>query len=275
MILDGKKAAESLFDKLQEQIRSLPSIPVLAAVQVGDNPASSMYIRIKQKKLNELGLGFEHIQLPENSRSEDIESAIQKLNARPEIRGILLQLPLPHHLDTRMLLDTIDPKKDIDCLTSTNLGTFFTGSYDVMPATPLGVVRLLEYYEIPIEGKRIAVLGRSNLVGKPLSIALLHKSATVTMCHSKTQNLHDITQASDIVISAMGQPEFLDSSYFKQGHIIIDVGTSKGASGKIVGDVAFDAVKDLVAGITPVPGGVGPMTIYGLIENFVTLSSGI
>jgi methylenetetrahydrofolate dehydrogenase (NADP+)/methenyltetrahydrofolate cyclohydrolase len=269
MILDGKVASEALFEKLRSRIDQKLS---LTAIQVGDNPASTAYINLKRKKLEALEIGFNHIKLEENVPQDEVSRIIQVLNDDAKVSGILLQLPLPDHMDSRMLLDTIAPEKDPDCLNSLNLGRFFSGVSKIFPATPLGVVRMLEYYNIPLLGKKVTIIGRSNLVGKPLSIALTAKDATVTLCHSKTQDIKEYTLNADIVITAVGNPGFFTKDYFKEGQTAIDVGISKNSEGKIQGDVDYENVSQLVEHITPVPGGIGPMTIYSLIENLVNLN---
>lgn len=272
MILDGKKTSEELYNSLKERISKFSTSPSLVAIQVGDNPASSTYLRLKEKKLNELGLGFEVVKFEESVSFEVLKNKILNLNEDSSVNGILVQLPLPDSLNSRDILNLVSPSKDVDCLTTENIGKFYSGEGDLMPATPLGVIRLLEFNNIEIEGKSFCIIGRSNLVGKPLAFALVQKDATVTICHSKTQNLKLITQNSDIVISAVGKAKFLTREYFKKGQIVIDVGTSAGDEGKLSGDVDFTEVEGIVEAITPVPGGVGPMTIYGLIENLIKLS---
>jgi methylenetetrahydrofolate dehydrogenase (NADP+)/methenyltetrahydrofolate cyclohydrolase len=272
MILDGKTASSQLFDKLLQRINRLPRKPLLAAVQVGDNPASSLYIRLKKKTLEKLGLGFRHVHLSENATQIELIAAIEKLNLDGAVHGILLQLPLPAHFDTAQALNTILPEKDPDCLTTQNLGRFCAGESSIMPATPLGVVRLLEYYNIPVEGRNVCIVGRSNLVGKPLAIALTAKNATVTLCHSKTKEIEKHTCGADIVVTAIGRADFFGKEYFREHQTVIDVGTSTNDQGRISGDVHAQEVASFVENITPVPGGVGPMTIYGLMENLVTLA---
>jgi len=272
MIIDGKKCAEELFLSLKEEIKEIPYTPKLVAVLVGNNPASKTYLRLKKKKINELGLGFQLIELEVKADFEEIKLVIEKLNSDISVNGIIIQLPLPPHLETREVVDLINPSKDVDCLTTVSLGKFYTGKSKILPATPLGVIRLLEKYNLELSGKRVCVIGRSDLVSKPLAIALVSKDATVTICHSKTINLQEITKQSDIVISAVGKAKFLTKDYFSHGQIVIDIGTSLDTNGKLSGDVDFEEVSQIVESITPVPGGVGPMTIYGLIENLINLS---
>lgn len=272
MLIDGKKSAESFYDSLSIQIAVLKPVPKLAAVLVGDNPASLTYLRLKEKKLKELGIGFELVKLPAGVSQKDVINAVYKLNDDHSVNGIIVQLPLPTSFDTRNVLNAVHPSKDVDCLNSINLGNFFSGQSILMPATPQGVIRMLEFYKINLLGKRVTLIGRSNLVGKPLAVALLDRGATLTICHSKTVALKEAVQNAEIVISAAGQAHFLTKDFFHKDQTVIDIGTSAGANGKITGDVDFDEVSKIVENITPVPGGVGPMTIYGLIENLVTLT---
>lgn len=270
MVLDGKKASTDLFSRLAPVIKKINK--ELAVIQIGENPASTTYINIKRKKSEELGIVFKHIQLPVSVTNQDVLNEIQKLNNDTAIGGILLQLPIPEHLDKQMLLDAISPQKDIDCLGSTNLGRFFTGDGKVMPATVRGVLALFEYFNISLESKDICIIGASNLVGKPLALALTNKEATVTLCHIKTNDVVKYSSQADIVITATGTPNFFTEKYFAKKQTVIDIGLSKAEDGKLYGDVDHQNVDGIVANITPVPGGVGPMTVYGLIENFVTLN---
>jgi methylenetetrahydrofolate dehydrogenase (NADP+)/methenyltetrahydrofolate cyclohydrolase len=273
MILDGKVAADHLFQDLAKGLSTLPKIPKLAAIQIGENPASTTYIKLKQRKLEELGCGFEHVKFDGDVDEKEVESKILKLNTDPEITGIILQLPIPIKFNQRKLLELINPLKDVDCLTSHNIGLFFTGESHLIPATPLGILRLLDYYNISVAGKNICIVGRSNIVGKPMSIALTNLNATVTLCHSKTEDLYEKTQSADIVIAAMGCAKSLGPEYFHPAQTLIDVGINRDENGKICGDIDFDNVVDLVENISPVPGGVGKMTIYGLVENLVRLTA--
>lgn len=273
MILSGKEASSNYFVKLREKISRLPKAPMLTAIQVGDNPASNTYLRLKEKKLLELGLGFQLFKFEENISQEEIIAKIEELNNDENINGILVQLPLPENFDTQRVLNAVVTNKDVDCLNELSLGKFFAGKDNVYPATAKGVIRLLEYYKIPVEGQKICLIGRSNLVTKPLAIQLIKLSATVTVCHSKTKNLSEETKAADIVISGIGKAGFLTEEYFKPGQTIVDIGTSLDEEGKLSGDIDFDEVEKIVENITPVPGGVGPMTIYGLVENLVSLAS--
>lgn len=271
MILDGKKASKDLFSKLKSNIPEVNR--KLAVVQVGENPASTTYIKLKKKKSREIGIGFEHVKLESDVNNEDVLSIIQKLNDNTEIGGIILQLPLPPHLEKQRLLDSISLTKDIDCLSSEALGLFFSGEGSLIPATANGILKLFEYYNIEVEGKDICMIGASNLVGKPLAVALTNLGATVTLCHIKTKDIIKFSSISDIVITAVGKPRFFTAKYFKEGQTVVDIGISKDTDGELYGDVDYEAVSELVENITPVPGGVGPMTIYGLMDNFVKLNS--
>lgn len=270
MILSGKDASLDLYNKFE----NIEKKPKLVALCVGDNKASQTYLNIKKKALARLGFGFELIHMDENVLLDEVLIQIESLNRNIDVTGIIVQLPLPQQLqaETRKILDMVEPKKDADCLTTTNLGRFFSGETDLMPATAQGVIDLLDYYKIGVAGKNVVVIGRSNIVGKPLALALINENATVTICHSKTVNLSQFTKTADIVISAVGKAKFLTSEYFTNGQTIIDVGTSLDGNGKLSGDIDFENVSKIVDNITPVPGGVGPMTVYGLIKNLVKLS---
>lgn len=272
MILDGKAASSALFEKLSDRIKNLSGNPVLAVIQVGDNPASTSYINLKRKKATNLGFGFKHVHLPIAVTEREVANTISELNAAHDVTGIILQLPLPDHLQANTLLELISPTKDVDCLTTYSLGKFFSGNSELIPATPKGVIRLLDFNNISLEGKKVCIIGRSNLVGKPLSIGLLHRNATVTICHSKTLDIASFTKNADIVITAVGKPEFFGLEYFESHQVVIDIGTTMTSTGKLTGDVDFESVRDYVYAISPVPGGVGPMTVYGLFENLVLLS---
>jgi methylenetetrahydrofolate dehydrogenase (NADP+) / methenyltetrahydrofolate cyclohydrolase len=268
MILDGKKAAEELFSKLKEHTYT----KTLAVIQIGENPASTAYINLKKRKAEELGIKFQHSMLPDDVQESKVIEAINVLNYDSAIGGILVQLPIPEHLNKQKVLDSIDEKKDIDCLTSKNLGLFFSSESNLLPATPYGILKLLDFYNIDVTGKDICIIGASNLVGKPLAVALTNREATVTLCHIKTKDVKKISSTADIVITAVGRPALFTEDYFSSGQTVIDVGTSKNSEGKLVGDVDYERVSKIVENITPVPGGVGPMTIYALVENFVKLT---
>lgn len=273
MILDGIKAYNVLKNKLHGKIKYYNIKPNIKAIYIGNNPASEKYLKNKKKKLDELNINFEVIHLLK-PKIDEIFSLIDKLNKDKEINGIIVQLPLPNYLknQTQQILDLIDPIKDVDCLNTINQGKLFTSKSLIIPATPLGIISLLQFYKIKVSQKNITIVGRSNLVGKPLAIALLNRNATVTICHSKTKNLKEITQKANIVILATGNPLFFTKDYFNQKQTIVDVGINIIQNGELVGDVDFNSVKDIVKNITPVPGGVGPMTIYGLAKNLIKLT---
>lgn len=272
MILSGKTASENLYSSLLDKAKSLQNKPKLVAIHVGNNPASATYLKIKKKKLLELGFDFELKKFSEDISEKYLTEEIEKLNQDNTCSGIIVQLPLPKALSEVVALEAISPQKDVDCLTSTNLGKFFQGQSEIFPATAKGVIRLLEYNKIDLVGKKVCVLGRSNLVTKPLAVELINRSATVTVCHSQTKNLIEETRNADIVITGIGRANFLTEEYFSEDQIVIDIGTSVNSEGKLKGDVDFENVSEKVYAITPVPGGVGPMTVYGLIENLVLLS---
>lgn len=273
MILDGIKAYNALKNKLHSKIKYYNIKPNIKAIYIGNNPASEKYLKNKKKKLDELNINFEVIHLPKPEINL-IFSLIDELNKDKKINGIIVQLPLPNYLknETQNILDLITPIKDVDCLNTINQGKLFTSNSLIIPATPQGIISLLKFYKIKVSGKNITIVGRSNLVGKPLAISLLNRNATVTVCHSKTKNIQKITQKADMVILATGNPLFFTKDYFNKKQTIIDVGINITPNGKLVGDVDFDSIKDFVKNITPVPGGIGPMTIYGLAKNLIKLT---
>ena len=262
-LLNGKVVRDKIFEELKERINGLDL--TLAIIQIGNNEASNIYIRQKEKTCNNLGISFKLYKLEENVLEEEVINLIKKLN-NSKVTGILLQLPIPKHLNVKKIVDCIDEKKDVDGLTSKNVAKLVLKEKGLIPCTPKGVMSLLKYYNIDVEGKKVTIVGRSNLVGKPLANLMLNYNATVTVCHSKTKNLKELTLNADIIIVAVGQPNLITSDMVKAGAIIVDVGINR-VDGKIVGDVAFDNVSKIVNYISPVPGGVGPMTIASLIEN--------
>ncbi len=265
-IIDGKAVAARITDKISNEIASLGKKPGLAVVLVGDDPGSQTYVSIKRKKCAELGIVSKAYDLPSSSTDRDVREQIRRLNNDADVHGILLQLPLPRHLDQASLLEEISPEKDVDCLTAANLGRFYSGNPGLAPCTPKGIIRLLDEYDVKIEGKHAVVVGRSNIVGKPCAALLLQRSATVTACHSKTEDLGSHTRQADILVVACGVPMLVKADMVKAGAVVIDVGTNK-IEGKQCGDVDFREVKKIVKLITPVPGGVGPMTVAMLMEN--------
>jgi methylenetetrahydrofolate dehydrogenase (NADP+) / methenyltetrahydrofolate cyclohydrolase len=270
MIIDGKKIAQKIKDNLKNEVKKLRIKPGLAVVMVGDNPASKIYINSKEKACNEIGFYSEKIILPENTSQKKLNNIIDDLNLNTKIHGILVQFPLPKRLSEDEVIENISPKKDVDCFSPVNIGKLFSAKKitDSMfvPCTPKGIMTLIESTGVNIESKNVVVLGRSNLVGKPLSMLLLNKNATVTICHSRSINLKEITTKADILIGAIGIPKFIIADMIKKGAIVIDVGINRTENG-LVGDVDFENVSKIAGWITPVPGGVGPMTIASLLEN--------
>lgn len=272
MIINGKELAEKIRGELKqevEQLREKGIVPKLAVIMIGDNKASEVYVRNKSKACNELGIEFEEFLRDESTTQEELINLIDELNQRKDIHGILLQSPIPEHLDIREAFNRIDYKKDVDGFHPINVGKLSIGEDSFISCTPYGVIKMLEAYNIPIEGKRAVVIGRSNIVGKPLVQCLLNKNATVTICHSKTQNIADVVREADIVIAALGKPKFVTADMVKEGAVVIDVGINRNEEGKLVGDVDFENVEKKASYITPVPGGVGPMTIAMLMNNVV------
>lgn len=271
-IIDGKGLAKKIRENLKkdvEELRKEGIIPKFAVILVGEDPASKIYVRNKNKACVEIGIEYEEHVLKQDTTMEELLRLIDKLNKDKSINGILLQSPLPQHLDINDALKQIDYKKDVDGFNPTNVGKLSLGQDCFVSCTPYGIIKMLEEYKIPTEGKNAVIIGRSNIVGKPLIQCLLSKNATVTVCHSKTQNIEEITKNSDIIIAAMGKPKFLKANMVKQGATVIDVGINRMENGKIVGDVDFEEVSKKTSYITPVPGGVGPMTIAMLMNNIV------
>ena len=272
-IIDGKLASSETRKQIAAEVASLPQDKCgkigLAVILVGDNPASQVYVRNKINACAEVGIASTLVKMPADATFEEVLAKIQALNADPEINGILVQLPLPGHLDESALLRAIDPAKDVDGCHYVQKGKLWIGEPEVIPCTPYGVMRLLDYYDIPLEGKRAVVIGRSNLVGKPLAQLLLDRNATVTICHSRTRDLGKITAEADIVCVAIGVAKFLKADMVKEGAVVIDVGMDRDENGKLCGDVDYAAVAPKCSYITPVPGGVGPMTVTMLLKNTV------
>ncbi len=269
-IIDGKKIAAEIRGRIKEETGKLAAKgrqPGLAAVLVGDNPASVIYVRNKRKACEEVGIYSEEHTLPETTTQEDLLKLILQLNNEPKIHGILIQLPLPKHLDTDRVVYTVSPKKDVDGLHPNNVGHLTMGSPVFVPCTPAGVMAMLDYHKIPIEDRRAVIVGRSNLVGRPVSLLLMHRNATITVCHSRTQDIASICREGDILVAAIGKPRFVTAEMVKQGAAVIDVGINRLPDGKLVGDVDYEPVSKKAGWITPVPGGVGPMTIAMLLQN--------
>lgn len=268
MILDGKKIKNIILDELKEEVNELEVKPKLVVVQVGNNEASNVYIKQKGNMCDYVGYEFEHIKLDQTTNMDALLELINKLNNDTTVNGILVQLPLPNEMDANKVLNEISPLKDVDGLTDLNNGMLFHGKDTLYSCTPYGVMELLDRYNISVSGKNVVVVGRSNLVGKPMAMMMLEKGATVTVCHSKTKNLENYTKNADILVVAVGKPNFITSDMISDNAVVIDVGISRLANG-LCGDVDFDSVKDKCSYITPVPGGVGPMTVAMLAKNIL------
>ena len=272
-ILDGKEVAKKVKLELNEEVEKLKLektiIPKLAVIMVGNNPASQIYIRNKSKVCEEIGIEFEEYLLDETTTQEELLSLIDKLNKNKEINGILLQSPIPMNLDINEAFKRISPEKDVDGFNPENVGKLTLGQKGFVSCTPYGIIRILKEYNIEIEGKNAVIIGRSNIVGKPMLQCLLNKNATVTVCHSKTKDLEEITRRADIIVVAIGKRNFLKENMVKDGVVVIDVGINRDDEGKVKGDVDFENVSKKASYITPVPGGVGPMTIAMLMANVV------
>ncbi len=269
-IIDGKATAKKLRAGILEEVNGLKTrgvVPGLAVILVGDDPASQIYVRNKEKACADCGFYSEKHTLPATATEEEVLSLIDRLNADERISGILCQLPVPKHIDEQKVILRIDPRKDVDAFHPVNVGRIMTGDILFAPCTPAGVMTLLEEYGIDPKGKRCVVVGRSNIVGKPQAMLLLHKHGTVTICHSRTENLPAVTREADILVAAIGKPRFITADMVKEGAVVIDVGMDHDENGKLCGDVDFDAVAPKCSFITPVPGGVGPMTIATLMQN--------
>ena len=272
-IIDGKELAKKVRLELKDEVEKLKKDenihPKLAVIMVGSDPASQIYVRNKSKACDEIGIEFEEFLLDENTTQKELLDLIDKLNENEKVNGILLQSPIPKNLDINEAFRRISPEKDVDGFNPVNVGKLTLGQKGFISCTPCGVIKMLEEYNIDIEGKNAVVLGRSNIVGKPMSQCLLNKNATVTICHSKTKNINDITKNADIIVAAIGKKEFVKGDMVKEGAVVIDVGINRGEDGKLKGDVDFEEVSKKASYITPVPGGVGPMTIAMLMTNVV------
>ncbi|MEA3423211.1 MAG: bifunctional methylenetetrahydrofolate dehydrogenase/methenyltetrahydrofolate cyclohydrolase FolD [Bacillota bacterium] len=270
-IIDGKAISAKLKEDLKEEVEKLKDvgiIPGLAVIIVGNDPASKTYVNSKEKNAEKLGLYSVKHQLEEKVSEEQLLKLIDDLNNDSKIHGILVQLPLPNHIDSKKVLNKISVEKDVDGFHPENVGKMIVGDKAFLPCTPNGVIKILEYENVEITGKHAVIIGRSNIVGKPMAALLLERNATVTVCHSKTKNLSEIVNLADIVIAAVGRPNFVKADMVKNGAIVIDVGINR-VDGKLIGDVEFDSVKEKASLITPVPGGVGPMTIAMLMYNTI------
>ena len=271
-IIDGKELAQKIRGELKievDKLRSKGIVPKLAVIMVGNDKASEVYVRNKSKACKEIGIEFDEFLLDSNIKQKDLINLIHNLNERKDVNGILLQSPIPEHLNIREAFDAIDYKKDVDGFNPINIGKLAIGEETFVSCTPSGVIKMLEEYNIQIEGKRAVIIGRSNIVGKPLIQCLLNKNATVTICHSRTKNIEEITTEADILIAALGKPKFVKENMVKENAVVIDVGINRNEEGKLVGDVDFENVSKKASYITPVPGGVGPMTVAMLMNNVV------
>lgn len=269
-IIDGKKISSEVKEEVKVKVAALKEKGVsvgLAVVLVGEDPASKVYVNNKKKACEALGINsFEYL-LSENTTQEELLELVEKLNGDDSVDGILVQLPLPRHLDEKAVIAAISPSKDVDAFHAVNVGKIMIGDYTFAPCTPSGIIELIERSGISLEGKNCVVIGRSNIVGKPMSMLLLHKNATVTICHSRTKNLSEVVRGADVVVAAVGKAKFVTADMVKEGAVVIDVGINRMDNGKLCGDVDFDAVAPKCSYITPVPGGVGPMTIAVLMQN--------
>jgi methylenetetrahydrofolate dehydrogenase (NADP+)/methenyltetrahydrofolate cyclohydrolase len=274
-IIDGKLVSSVMRESLKSEVLAFKTdsdkTVGLAVILVGSDPASAVYVRNKHRACEQVGIDSYQIELPESTSEEELLSRIDRLNLDDKVNGILVQLPLPKHISEKKVIERIDPKKDVDAFHPENVGRIMIGNYTFLPCTPAGIIALLDYYKINIEGKNCVVIGRSNIVGKPMSLLLTERNGTVTLCHSRTKGLKEICKNADLIVVAIGKAEFLTADMVKKGAVVIDVGINRLADGRLVGDVLFDQVKEVASMITPVPGGVGPMTITMLLYN--TLSA--
>ncbi len=271
-IIDGKAVADEVLSGLKKEISTLKSKgiqPALAVILVGDDPASAVYVRMKGQDCEKIGIKSTTVRKPATMAEKELLDLVAQLNADKSVHGILVQLPMPEHIDEQKVIAAIDPRKDVDGFHPINVGNLIAGGECLESCTPAGVMELFHHYKIPVEGRQAVVIGRSNIVGKPVSIMLLRENATVTICHSRTKNLAEIVRQGDIVVAAAGKPGMVTGDMIKQGAVVIDVGTMKLENGKLCGDVDFDAAKEKASAITPVPGGVGPMTRAMLMKNTV------
>lgn len=269
-ILSGKEVSKRIKDELKNENAELKNKGIyagLAVVLVGDDSASKVYVNNKKKACEEIGIYSEEHLLPADTAEEDLLALIEQLNKNPKISGILVQLPLPEGLDEEKVINSIDPKKDVDAFHPINVGKIMIGNYDFVPCTPAGIMELIKESGIDICGRECVVVGRSNIVGKPMSMLLLHANGTVTVCHSRTKNLAEKTKNADILVAAVGIPNFITGDMIKAGAVVIDVGINRLENGKLTGDVDFESAEKKASAITPVPGGVGPMTIAMLMKN--------
>ena len=271
-LIDGKVISAAVKESVKKEVSSLKEKGVsvgLAVIIVGEDPASKIYVANKKKACEQLGINSIEYALDANTTEEELLALIKNLNNDKNVNGILCQLPLPKHLDEKIIINAISPEKDVDAFHPHNVGRIMIGDYDFVPCTPAGIMEMLKYEAIEAEGKTCVVIGRSNIVGKPMGMLLLHKNGTVTICHSRTKNLTEICKEADILVAAVGKANFVTADMVKEGAVVIDVGMNR-TEGKLCGDVDFENVKEKASAITPVPGGVGPMTIAMLMKNTLT-----
>lgn len=269
-IIDGKAVSAYVKQQVKDEVEVFAkngSVPALAVIIVGNDPASKVYVGNKKKACEMTGMKSVEYALDENTSETELLELIEKLNSDSEINGILCQLPLPKHINEDKVIDAIAPEKDVDGFSAVNVGKIWLGKYEISPCTPMGVIELLDYYDIPLEGKNCVIVGRSNIVGKPMAALLLERNATVTVCHSRTKDLASFTKNADVIVAAVGRANFITADMVKQGAVVVDVGINRLDSGKLCGDVDFENVKEKAGFITPVPGGCGPMTIAVLMKN--------
>lgn len=272
VIIDGKKVAEKVREQIRQEVEKLSEKPTIAVVIVGENPASKVYVASKHKAAASTGMNSIVIELNEKISQQELESRINELNTDKGVNGILVQLPLPKHINANDIIQRILPEKDVDGFHPVNVGKLSIGLDPyAISCTPNGIIRLLDEYNIPIEGKNAVIIGRSNIVGKPMAALLLNRSATVTVCHSRTKDIEEVVKQADIIVAAVGIQHFVKANWVKEGSVVIDVGINRTNEGKLTGDVDFENIKDKASYITPVPGGVGPMTIALLLENTLRL----
>ena len=273
-IIDGKRIAAEVRADIADRVTAFKAengfAPGLAVVIVGSDPASCVYVRNKKKACEAAGMNSRVIELSESTSQEELLACVNELAEDSTVHGILVQLPLPKHLDENAVIAAIPPEKDVDAFTTENVGRIMLGDFDFLPCTPAGIMTMLRREGIEIAGKRCVVIGRSNIVGKPMAMLLLHANGTVTVCHSRTQSLAEVTREADILVVAIGKARFVTADMVKPGAVVIDVGMNRDGEGKLCGDVDFDSVENVAGAITPVPGGVGPMTITTLLENTLT-----
>lgn len=271
-IIDGKHISQEIKDELKQEVAALKASGrecALAVIQVGNDPASSVYVRNKKKACEYIGIRSLSYELDENTSEDELLALIDKLNADHSVHGILCQLPLPKHMDEDKVINRISPEKDVDGFHPQNVGALVIGQQGFVSCTPAGIIQLLKRSNIQMEGKHCVVIGRSNIVGKPMALLMLRENATVTICHSRTRNLKELCKEADILIVAIGKPQFITADYVKEGAVVIDVGIHRDENNKLCGDVKYDEVEPVASAITPVPGGVGPMTIAMLMHNCV------